>query len=120
MLRGLPAALSVITRAPDLEPVAVGSKKTPIKQLAPAATLLPQLLSIPKSATEVFTPAIVKGALPVFVSVTVTGRPVVFTYWLGKEMDDGDRLTTGADGVLPLSGMVCEPPGTLPEIMIAA
>jgi hypothetical protein len=110
----------VIIRVPDLEPVAVGSKKTPIEQLAPAATLLPQLLSTPKSATEVFTPPIVKVALPVFASVTVTGRPEVFTYWLGKEMDGGDRLTTGADGVLPLSGMVCEPPGTLPKILIAA
>jgi hypothetical protein len=97
----------VIVRAPDLGPVAVGSKKTPIEQLAPAATLFPQLLSSPKSAAVVPRPLIVKVALPVFVSVTVTGRPEVFTYCVGKDIEAGDKLTTGADNVLPLSGISC-------------
>jgi hypothetical protein len=44
-LWGLPVALSVTVRAPDLVPLAVGSKKTPIEQLAPIATLFPHELS---------------------------------------------------------------------------
>jgi hypothetical protein len=37
-------------------PLAVGSKKTPIPQLDPAATVLPQALSTPYSAELLVTP----------------------------------------------------------------
>jgi hypothetical protein len=117
---GLPVALSVIVREPDLVPAAVGSKKTPIEQLAPTATPLLQLLNVPKSAVVLFTPLIVRGALPLFVSVTVTGRPDVPTYWPGKEMDDGDKLTTGTSGVLPTRPIICGLPEILSEMLIAA
>ena len=46
---GDPVALSVIVRVPVLDPLAVGSKNTPIEQLAFTARLLPQLLRTPKS-----------------------------------------------------------------------
>jgi hypothetical protein len=69
-----------MVKAPDLVPVAVGSKKTPMEQLAPAATVLPQALNSPKSATVVFIAVIVRVAFPVFVKVTVCGRPEVPTY----------------------------------------
>jgi hypothetical protein len=67
-------------KAPDLVPVAVGSKKIPIEQLAPTATLLPHVLNSPKSGAVVFTAVIVRVAFPVFVNVTVCGRPEVPTY----------------------------------------
>ena len=42
-LCGLPVALSTILTRATLLPVTVGVKVTPIVQLAPAATLIPQL-----------------------------------------------------------------------------
>ena len=77
---GLSAALSVIVTVPVRLPVAVGSKKTPIEQLEPAATLLPQELSTPKSLGLAVTPVIARVAVPLLVTVTVCGRPLVPTY----------------------------------------
>lgn len=119
-LCGLPAALSVIVNAPDRVPLAVGSKKTPIEQLVPAATVLPQELSWPKSGLVVLTVVIVRGALPVLVSVTVWGRPEVLTYWVGKVRDSGDRLTAETMFVLPVSVAICGLPGPLSEMLSVA
>jgi hypothetical protein len=69
----------VIVNVPLLVPLAVGSKKTPMAQLAPAAKLLPQEFSEPKSAGVVVTLAMFSVAVPVFVSVTDCGSPVVPT-----------------------------------------
>ena len=77
---GLPGALSLIVKVPTLAPPAVGSKKTPIAQLEPAARLLPQELSWPKSAGLVVMLVMLSGAPPLFVSVTVWGTPLVPTY----------------------------------------
>jgi hypothetical protein len=55
MLWGLPAALSAIVSEADLLPEAVGLKVTLIAQLAPEATLVPQLLDCAKSTA--FAPA---------------------------------------------------------------
>jgi hypothetical protein len=95
---GLPVALSVIESVPVLVPPVVGSKKTAMLQLAFGATGLAQLLITPKSAGLGVTAVIVSAALPVLVTVTVWGRPLVPTYWLGKVTVDGDAFTTGAFG----------------------
>ena len=71
---GLPAAPSVIVRVAARLPLAEGLKVTLMAQLAPAATLDPQLLDCAKllellPVTAML--AMVKSALPVFVRVTV-------------------------------------------------
>jgi hypothetical protein len=76
---GLPAALSVIVRVPVRVPLTVGSKKTPMAQLAPAAKVLPQAFNGAKSLELVATFVIVSAAVPVFVSVTDCGSPLVPT-----------------------------------------
>lgn len=68
---GLPGALSVIVKVPVLVPLTVGSKKTPIAQLEPAARLLPHVLSGPKSAGLAVTPVMLRETLPLFVMVTL-------------------------------------------------
>ena len=71
---GLPLALSVRVMAAVRVPLAAGVKVTLIVQLAPAATLDPQLLVCAKSLALVPVAARlvrVKAALPVLLSVTV-------------------------------------------------
>jgi hypothetical protein len=77
---GLPVALSVIVNVPVRWPAAVGSKKTPMAQLAPGARVLPQALSEPKSAGLVATLLMVNGVAALFVTVTLCGSPLVPTY----------------------------------------
>ena len=61
--------LLVRVRDPLRSPVMAGVKVTLIRQLAPAVTLVPQLLFWPKSPV-VAMPLMVSGALPVLVKVT--------------------------------------------------
>ena len=71
---GLPVALSVRVTAAVRDPLAAGVKVTLIVQLAPAATLAPQLLDWAKSLALVPVTARlvrVKAALPVLLRVTV-------------------------------------------------
>jgi len=68
---GLPSALSLIVNIPVLVPLAVGSKKTPTAQLAPGARALPHALSIPKSPGLAVTVVMLRGASPLFVTVTL-------------------------------------------------
>jgi hypothetical protein len=89
---GLPPALSAMLSVPLTGPLLAGSKKTPIAQLDPAARLPPQALSTPKSLELVVTLVMVRGALPGFVAVTVSGKPEVPTYWPGNVMLDGDNV----------------------------
>jgi hypothetical protein len=63
-------ALSVMVTAPALVPVAVGLKVTLRVQLAPAATLEPQVLVWEKSPLALML-VIVRLAFPVFLSVTL-------------------------------------------------
>jgi hypothetical protein len=62
-------ALSVMVTAPVLVPVAVGLKVTLRVQLAPAATLEPQVLVWEKSPFALML-VMVRPAFPVFLSVT--------------------------------------------------
>lgn len=68
-------ALSVTVNTPVRVPPCVGSKKTPIEQLDPAATVFPQALREPKSPVFVVTPDIVMLEDSLLVSVTVCGSP---------------------------------------------
>lgn len=77
---GLPTPLSVRVNVPVLAPAVVGSKNTPIAQLAPGAMLLPQALTDPKSEGLVAALLIVNGAVSLFVTVTLCGSPEVPTY----------------------------------------
>jgi hypothetical protein len=113
-------ALSVRVKVPFLVPLVVGSKKTLMVQLFPAATLLPHALTTPKSLGLATTLAIVRGALPVLVSITPCGRPDVPTYCVGKLMLDRDKVTTGDGSELPLRATICGLPGPLSEILIDA
>jgi hypothetical protein len=77
---GLPTPLSVRVNVPVLAPAVVGSKNTPIAQLAPGPTLLPQALMDPKSEGLLATLVIVNDAVPLFVTVTLCGSPELPTY----------------------------------------
>ena len=70
MLPLTPPLLSVMVKAPESEPAAVGKKVTLIVHEPLAATLDPQLLVWPKLALVVMLTR-VSGALPVLTSVTV-------------------------------------------------
>jgi hypothetical protein len=105
----------VTVRFPARVPTAVGVNVTLITQFAPAAkvagpighAVAPVLVSAksPEAAMEL----IVKGPLPVFVSVTVFAALVVFTNWLPKGRGVGASPTTGdpAAAPVPLREMDC-------------
>lgn len=99
---GLPIPLSLIVTVPVLAPLATGSKKTPMAQLDPAERLLPHELIWPKSAGLVVTLEMMRGTIPVFISVTVCGRLLVPTNWFAKVMLEGETVTTGVKA-LPVS-----------------
>src|SRR5438874_240712 len=115
---GLPPALSVteIVRASSRE--SVGVTVTLVEQLAPAAkvaglvgqALAPVLVAAksPEAAKEV----IVKAAVPVLVSVTVTDALMVASCWLPKPRLMGANPTAGAVP-FPLSATVCGLPPAL-------
>jgi hypothetical protein len=115
---GLLMALSVMVRTPFLVPLVVGSKNTPIEQLAPGLTLLPQALRGAKSDGLALTFVIVSTVSPVFFSVTDCGRPEVPTYWLGKVMLGGEKVIPLTP--VPAKGTVCGLPGALSVTLIDA
>src|SRR5207237_160714 len=99
---GLPTALSATDSVPVRALEVVGVKVTLIVQLAPAAkvaglvgqALAPVLVAVksPEAAKEL----IVKAAVPVLVSVTVTGALMVASGWLPKPRLVGANPTAGA------------------------
>jgi hypothetical protein len=102
-----------MVRVPLRDPLADGSKNTPIEQLDPAAKDPPHALRTPKSEALVFTLAIVNVAPPVFVAVMVCGRPDVPTYWPGNIKLAGDSVSSGAGVVVPVIVRDCGLPGAL-------
>ena len=80
-------------------PVAVGLNATLIVQFAPAATV-PQVLVSEKSplfAPVMATEVTESAALPLLVSVTVCGVPLVVpTGWFANASDAGDNVAAGA------------------------
>lgn len=76
---GLPMALLVTVTELTVLTAEVGVKLTPKLQLAPAATVLPQLLVRLNTLLFLTMLVMVRGALPVLVSVTVLAALVVPT-----------------------------------------
>jgi hypothetical protein len=110
-------ALSVTETLAVLVLMAVGEKITEITQLAPAATLEPQVLVCEKSA--MLLPVMVKlvmssGAVPVLDSVTIWGGLLKPTAVVGNVREMGKKTTAGVPPV-PESGTLCAPPGAVSE-----
>ncbi len=93
---GLPPPLSLTETDADRLPLAEGVKVTVIKQLAPAATLEPQVVVRPKSLP--FVPVIemlvmLTDTLPLLLSVIFLPRLLVPTGWLPKFRLEGVSCT---------------------------
>jgi len=108
------AALSVMVNVPGRVPVAFGVNVTLIVQFAFTANVagvigqavVPVLVSAksPDAAMEM----IVRGPVPVFVSVTVCAGLVVVSSWLLKVRVVGASITAGVGfAPIPLSAMSC-------------
>ena len=97
--------MSVMVTEPKRLPAAVGVKVTLMMQLAPAATLAPQVLVWAKSPLAA-TFVMFKMALPVLVRVTVWGVLVLPTACPVKVRLLGASMTTGASSPLPVKGTV--------------
>ncbi len=107
IVRGLPAALSVMVITPERAPAAAGAKVTRMAQLAPAATLAPQVSLLPKSPG--LAPPSVRLEMwscvpPLFVRVTVSGPLVVPTGWLPKAKLVAESETPAGATPVPESG----------------
>jgi hypothetical protein len=90
--------LSVTVTAAAKEPLAAGVKVTLMAQLAPAATLDPQLLLCAKSLGLAPVSAMLvmlRDAVPVFFRVAVWAVLVAPTDWLPKARLVADRLKVG-------------------------
>src|SRR6202171_230700 len=114
---GLPVALSMMVKVPMRVPAIVGVNVTLIMQLAPAASDVaggvigqadaPVLVCAksPDAAMEM----IVRGPVPVLVSVPGCAALVVFSVWLPKVRLVGASITAGVGiAPVPLSPTLCE------------
>ncbi len=103
---GLPAALSLKLRLALLVPTERGANRTATVQLAPIATVPPPAGHVPpdaiaKSAAFVSVTAIpvtLSAALPLFVSVTLSGALEVAMIWLPNPSDVGATFGHGCAG----------------------
>lgn len=111
---GLPAALSVMVKVPARAPSAVGVNVTLILQFAPAASVAgligqavaPVLVSAKSLGAGMEMVLIVRGPVPVFVSVTICAVLVVFSCWLPKARLVGASITAGVGfAPVPVSKM---------------
>src|SRR5438128_2680724 len=102
--------------APRLLPAAAGVKVTLIAQLAPAATVFPQVLVWAKSPFAV-TLVRLSAVPPVLVSATACAALVVPTVWLPKLRLDGDKLTTAGVFPTPVRLTLCGLPLALSVIL---
>jgi hypothetical protein len=103
---GLFGALSVRVSAPVRVPAAVGVNFTLIVQLAPAATVLPQVPTPanPKSPLML----VVKVTVVVVLLVAVTNCPALLvpTAWLPKVNEVGDRLKPAAEFTVSVAALL--------------
>lgn len=113
-------ALSVIVRVPVGVPAAVGVNVTEIVQLAPAATLEPQVFVSAKSPDAV-TDVMDRAAVPELVRVTACAALVVPSVREAKVRLVGESTTAGAvtPAPVPLKLAVCGEPLALSEIISA-
>jgi len=97
---GLPAALSVNVTVPFTLPVVFGASVTLMAQLAPAASVAPQLLVSAKFALAAIL-VIASGAVPLLVSVMSRGSLAEPSASLPKVRLFAEKATLG-DPLLPL------------------
>src|SRR2546422_809066 len=108
----LPRASLVMATPPVLKPAVVGLKVTLMVQLAPAATLLPQLLAWAKSPLAAML-AMFNTAVPLLVSVDVWDGLVVPMSRLPKIRLVLDKVMTGARIPTPVRDTTWGLPGAL-------
>ena len=122
-----PAALSVKLRLALLAPTACGANRTATVQLALIATVPPPAGQVPPAAiakSPAFVPVTampvtLSAALPLFVSVTLSGALDVAMIWLPNPREVGAILATGALAIpVPVNGTVCLALATLPELSV--
>lgn len=114
-LCGLPAALSATASVPPRAPATVGLKVTLAWQLAPAASVAPQLFVWPKSPLVLMLET-ANGEPPVFVTVTACVGLLEPTVTLLKLRFEGTRDAPAGGAVdvpLPVRLTLCEPPAAL-------
>jgi hypothetical protein len=120
---GEPAALSAMATEADRLPVAEGVKVTEMIQLAPAATLSPQVFVWLKSAALV--PAIAtlvmdSAALPEFETVTVWAALAFVRYWVPNVRLEGVSEICAIPTPVPFRAAVCGEPAALSVTVIKA
>src|SRR2546428_801959 len=110
---GLPAASSVMVSVAVRALAAVGVKVRLRTQLAPAASVAPLMQVVPEASAKspALAPpstavAMLGGAVPLLVRVTVCPALVVPTRWLPSARHVAERVTAGAVPV-PVSDTVC-------------
>jgi hypothetical protein len=99
-------ALSATETEAERAPAEVGVKVTEIVQLAPTATLVPQLFVALKSAALVpvtAMPLMESAAVPVLDRVSIWAALVVRMFWLANETLEGASDTCGTPTPVPLS-----------------
>jgi hypothetical protein len=119
----LPGALSLKVRLALLVPAACGANRTATVQLVPITTVPPPAGQLPpaieKSAAFVPVTATLitlSAALPLFVSVTLSGALDVAMIWLPNPRETGAIVATGALAIpVPVNGTSCLELVTLPE-----
>ncbi len=122
----LPGALSVKLRLALLVPTECGANRTATVQFEPIPTVPPPAGQVPpaieKSAAFVpvtAMPVTLSAALPLFVSVTLSGALDVAMIWLPNPREAGAILATGALAIpVPVSGTSCLELTTFPELSV--
>jgi hypothetical protein len=121
---GLPASLSVTLNVAVAAPAVVGRNVTLMVQLAPTASVLPQLLVCANNADDtppMVTEMEVAVAALLLVRVTVCPGLVVLMVWLPNATVVGARNTAvGATETLPTSETICGLPEALSAMLRAA
>jgi hypothetical protein len=105
-LLGDPVALSETETEAERAPAEVGVKAIEIVQLAPTATLVPQLFVSLKSAALVpvtAMPVIESAAVPVLDTVSLWAALVVPMFWLANDTLEGASDICGTPTPVPLS-----------------
>jgi len=117
---GEPVALSAIDSVPVTEFLEVGVNFTVVAQLAPAASVVVQVVVSVKPVPARVCEVIDKAAVPVFVMVTVWLEELP-TVTLPKLIEVVLSVTTGAGATpVPVSETVCGEPVTLSPTVIVA
>src|SRR5262249_53849661 len=98
---GLVGALSLILNVPVRTPIRVGVKVTPTLQLAPGATVVPQVLPLMAKSPLMLILLILSVAAPVFVSLTTVAALLAPSPLLPTPTLVADSVTAGVESAGP-------------------